>query len=116
MGVLTQSLAVDCAPDGTPARLEWNGRQYTIVARPLRWFQRRRWWAEEMRAAKGAGVGLVDHEVWRLQVRLARAGHGAPVQTIDLVHHRDSGRWRLDQVHGHVREAAPTRQSVGAAA
>ena len=116
MGTFTQSVAVECAQDGAPARLRWEGREYVLAERPLRWFERRRWWAEEVRAEKGRGAGLVDHEIWRLQVRLARAGLGAPVQTIDLVHHRESGRWRLDQVHGHVREAAPTRQSVGAAA
>ena len=53
---------------------------------------------EEVRAEKGRGPGLVDHEIWRLQVSLARAAH-APVRTLDLAHHLDSGRWRLVRVH-----------------
>ncbi|MCK6095622.1 DUF6504 family protein [Micrococcus sp. 2A] len=98
MGVFTQSVAVERAPDGAPQGLHWNGRDYVIAERPMRWFERRRWWAEEVRAEKGRGPGLVDHEIWRLQVRLARAG-SAPVQTLDVAHHLDSGRWRLIRVH-----------------
>lgn len=107
MGVFTQSVAVERAPDGAPASLRWNGRDYVLAARPLRWFERRRWWAEEARAEKGRGAGLVDHEIWRLQVRLARAG-SAPVQTVDVAHHLDSGRWRLIRVHEQARDLQRT--------
>ena len=61
MGVLTQSVAVECGADGTPQGLRWNGRDYVLAERPVRWFERRRWWAEEVRAEKGRGAGLVDH-------------------------------------------------------
>ena len=98
MGTFTQSVAVECTQDGAPARLRWEGREYVLAERPLRWFERRRWWAEEVRAEKGRGPGLVDHEIWRLQVSLARAAH-APVRTLDIAHHLDSGRWRLVRVH-----------------
>lgn len=98
MGIFTQSVAVECTPDGTPHRLHWNGRDYALAAHPLRWYERRRWWAEEHRAEKGRGPGLVDHEIWRLQVRLARA-RNAPLQTLDVAHHHDSGRWRLVRTH-----------------
>lgn len=101
VGIFTQSVAVECAQDGTPQRLRWNGREYALAERPLRWYERRRWWAEEYRAEKGRGAGLVDHEIWRLQVRLARAGN-APLQTVDVAHHLDSGRWRLIRIHDGV--------------
>ena len=103
MGVLTQSVSVECGADGTPQGLRWNGRDYVLAERPVRWFERRRWWAEEVRAEKGRGAGLVDHEMWRLQVRLARAG-AAPLQTLDVAHHLDSGRWRLVRVHEHAQD------------
>lgn len=107
MGVFTQSVAVECAPDGAPQRLRWNGRHYVLAERPLRWFERRRWWAEEVRAEKGRGAGLVDHEIWRLQVRLDCAGP-APLQTVDVAHHLDSGRWRLIRVHEMAQDLRRT--------
>ncbi|MDY6054791.1 DUF6504 family protein [Micrococcus sp.] len=105
--MFTQSVAVRCAEDGTPSRLEWEGREYVLAAPPLRWFERRRWWAEEARAEKGRGPGLVDHEIWRLQVRLARAG-GAQARTVDVAHHVDSGRWRLIRVHEAAQDLRRT--------
>ncbi|MDO5635284.1 MAG: hypothetical protein Q4G34_10515 [Micrococcus sp.] len=98
MGTFTQSVAVQCNDRGEPEALRWNGRDYLLAERPLRWYERRRWWLEEVRAEKGRGPGLVDHEIWRLQVRLARAGN-APVQTVDVVRHLDSGRWRIVRIH-----------------
>ena len=103
MGVFTQSVAVGRSSAGVPEQLEWNGRTYTVAAEPVRWFERRRWWAEERRAESGRGAGLVDHEVWRVQVRLARAPR-SPLLTLDISHHLDSGRWRLIQIHDAVRQ------------
>ncbi len=103
MGVFTQSVAVERTAAGAPARLEWDGRTYVVAAEPVRWFQRRRWWTEERRAERGRGAGLVDHEVWRVQVRLARAPRSA-LLTLDISHHLDSGRWRLIQIHDAVRQ------------
>jgi hypothetical protein len=69
-----------------------------VAAEPVRWYERRKWWVEERRAERGRGAGLIDHEIWRLQVRLA-AARRAPLLTRDLAHHRHSGRWRLVRVH-----------------
>lgn len=101
MGIFTRSVTVGCTAAGVPLRLEWDGRSYVLAAEPVRWYERRRWWAEERRAERGRGAGLVDHEVWRVQVRpeLAR---GAPLLTLDLSHHPGSGRWRLVRVHDVV--------------
>ncbi|REE02978.1 DUF6504 family protein [Citricoccus nitrophenolicus] len=98
MGIFTQSVAVGCTTAGAPERLEWNGRIYVLAAEPVRWYERRKWWTEERRAERGRGAGLVDHEVWRVQVRLEKA-RNAPLLTLDLSHHVDSGRWRLVRVH-----------------
>lgn len=108
MGVFTRSVTVGCTTAGVPLRLEWDGRSYVLAAEPVRWYERRRWWVEERRAERGRGAGLVDHEVWRIQVRpeLAR---DAPLLTLDISHHRGSGRWRLVRVHdavGHTGEGA----------
>lgn len=107
--MFTQSVGV--APDGhgVPRYLEWAGRRYVVAAEPVRWYERRKWWVEERRAERGRGAGLIDHEIWRLQVRLARA-RNAPLLTLDVAHHRDSGRWRLVRVHD--RTAAPLQRSA----
>jgi hypothetical protein len=70
-----------------------------VAAEPVRWYERRQWWMEEHSAERGRGPGLVDHEVWRLQVRLERAGN-APLLSLDITHHQDSGRWQLLRDHG----------------
>ncbi|WP_396134671.1 DUF6504 family protein [Citricoccus sp. I39-566] len=98
MGTLTQSVGVTCTTAGPPLRLDWEHRRYIVATEPSRWYERRRWWTEEYRAERGRGPGLVDHEVWRLQVRLERAPN-APLLTLDISHHVDSGRWRLIRVH-----------------
>jgi len=104
MGMFSESVAVGCNPDGQPHTLEWAGRRYTVCTEPVRWFERRQWWAEERRAPLGSGPGLVDHEIWRVQVQPENprpaAGH-LPQEplTLDLSRHLGSGRWRLLRIH-----------------
>ena len=73
MGMFSESVDVDCTASGQPLKLRWAGRQYTVCAEPVRWYERRQWWAEERRAPLGSGPGLVDHEIWRVQVRVGPA-------------------------------------------
>ncbi|MEO5778669.1 MULTISPECIES: DUF6504 family protein [Arthrobacter] len=102
MGVFSESVSVVCSPAGQPETLEWSGRCYTVCVEPVRWFERRKWWAEESRAPLGSGPGLVDHEIWRVQVRASEdAGEG--LLTLDLSRHVGSGRWRLLRVHDAVQ-------------
>ncbi|MET1034208.1 DUF6504 family protein [Arthrobacter halodurans] len=103
MGLFTQSVEVDCSAAGLPLRLRWQGREYRVSAEPVRWFERRKWWAEEVRAERGRGPGLVDHEIWRLQVRLAGRG---PLVTFDVSRQTETGRWRLIRIHDALRESA----------
>ncbi|MFJ5860183.1 DUF6504 family protein [Pseudarthrobacter sp. NPDC092439] len=109
MGLFSESVDVACSPDGEPRELCWGGRSYTVCAEPVRWYERRQWWAEERRAPLGSGPGLVDHEIWRVQV-LPTAGPeangpdaaGEPL-TLDLSRHTGSGRWRLLRIHDALR-------------
>ncbi|TLM86325.1 hypothetical protein FDW83_00765 [Pseudarthrobacter sp. NamE2] len=103
MGMFSEAVAVVCAPDGQPQSLVWTGRSYEVCAEPLRWYERRQWWAEDSRAPLGSGPGVVDHEIWRVQVLPAGSGTGkGKVQeplTLDLTRHIRSGRWRLLRIH-----------------
>ena len=97
MGMFSESVDVACAPSGQPQSLDWAGRTYVVCAEPVRWFERRQWWAEEQRAPLGSGPGLVDHEIWRVQVR--DAVDPDRTRTLDLSRHVGSGRWRLLRIH-----------------
>ena len=104
MGLFSEGVDVVCTPAGQPSALTWAGRQYTVCAEPVRWFERRRWWAEETRAPLGTGPGLVDHEIWRVQVRPS-AANAEPEEalTLDLTRDIGSGRWRLLKIHDALR-------------
>ncbi len=112
--MFSESVDVVCTPDGVPLELDWAGRHYTVCPDPVRWYERRQWWAEEQRAPLGSGPGLVDHEIWRVQVRLAGSpagtNPGEPL-TLDLTRHVGSGRWRLLKIHDAL---LPFRKSESA--
>jgi hypothetical protein len=113
VGTFSESVDVVCNGAGEPVEVQWGGRQYTVCAEPGRWYERRQWWAEERRAPLGSGPGLVDHEIWRIQVvpsradgkRLDSAESLEPHEslTLDLVRHTGSGRWRLLRIHDALR-------------
>jgi hypothetical protein len=97
MGMFSESVDVACSPAGEPLSLRWAGRNHDLCAEPVRWFERRQWWVEEQRAPLGSGPGLVDHEIWRVQVR--DPGNPERTLTLDLSRHVGSGRWRLVRIH-----------------
>ncbi|MET3920584.1 hypothetical protein ABIB26_001516 [Arthrobacter sp. UYEF20] len=105
--MFSESVDVACTPSGVPLKLDWAGRHYTVCAEPVRWYERRQWWAEEPRAPLGSGPGLVDHEIWRVQVRPADPspvdGAQTGTLTLDLSRHVGSGRWRLLRIHDALR-------------
>jgi hypothetical protein len=107
MGMFSESVDVVCTPAGQPLKLQWAGRHYTVCAEPVRWYERRQWWAEERRAPLGSGPGLVDHEIWRVQVRADPQSAGSrdagELLTLDLSRHVGSGRWRLLRIHDALR-------------
>ncbi|UXM90012.1 DUF6504 family protein [Paenarthrobacter sp. JL.01a] len=106
MGLFSESVVVNCTETGQPQEVQWKGILYTVTNEPVRWFERRQWWAEENRAPIGTGAGLVDHEIWRVQLHPLQAGQKENhTITLDLVRHVGSGRWRLLRIH----DAAPAR-------
>ncbi|PRB41811.1 hypothetical protein CQ020_21815 [Arthrobacter sp. MYb23] len=104
MGLFSESVSVSCTDAGQPQEVQWKGTQYTVTNEPVRWYERRQWWLEESRAPLGSGAGLVDHEIWRVQLLPSTAEPEASHSiTLDLVRHLGSGRWRLLRIH----DAAP---------
>lgn len=113
MGLFSTSVNVICTEDGQPQDVRWQGRDYQVCAEPSRWYERRQWWLEETRAPLGTGAGLVDHEIWRVQLVPAPHSGTHPGRqtedtgkniTLDLVRHLGSGRWRVIRIH----DAAPS--------
>ncbi|MFI7578975.1 DUF6504 family protein [Kocuria kalidii] len=92
MGFLTESVDVDCDTDGMPVGVRWRGRNYLVAQDPVRWYERRAWWAEDARLPKDHGIGAVDQQMWRVQVQL---NVRSELLTLELVHTLDTGRWRL---------------------
>jgi hypothetical protein len=107
MGLFSESVNVICTEEGQPKEVRWQGHDYQVCAEPSRWYERRQWWVEETRAPIGAGAGLVDHEIWRVQLERVPSDRHAvePGITLDLVRHLGSGRWRVIRTH----DAVPSR-------
>ncbi|MHC6592579.1 DUF6504 family protein [Arthrobacter sp. C152] len=103
MGMFSESVEVLCSVSGQPETITWAGTDYRVCAEPLRWYERRQWWAEDSRAPLGTGPGVVDHEIWRVQVLPSSAPAGAETLTLDLTRHIRSGRWRLLRIHDALR-------------
>ncbi|MER2133970.1 MAG: DUF6504 family protein [Arthrobacter sp.] len=103
MGLFSEAIEVVCSPAGIPLRLIWQGRTYKVAANPVRWYERRRWWEEELRAERGHGPGLVDSEIWRVQARLSPR---SPLRTLDISRQAASDTWRLIRIHDALRESA----------
>lgn len=85
---------VACTPAGVPLRVVWRGRTWRVGARPVRWYQRRAWWSEVPRAKKGASVGLIDTEIWEVQLQL---GVRSELVSMQLLHDAETGRWEIRQ-------------------
>ncbi|MDD0858326.1 hypothetical protein NHF46_12235 [Arthrobacter alpinus] len=96
MGTFTESVTMECSPDGEPVRMWWRGLCHEIVAKPQSWYQRRPWWQDHTSLRPGEGVGYVDTQIWRLQV--VRDGEPG-ILTMDVLLYRPSLRWRVIKVH-----------------
>ncbi len=101
MGLFSESVEVACTPSGVPLRLLWRGHNYQMAAEPLRWYERRNWWAEEARAEMGRGAGLVDHEIWRIQ---ARINETSQILTLDLSKQTGTQNWRIIRIHDAIQD------------
>lgn len=92
MGFLTESVDVECDTEGVPVGVRWRERHYRVAQEPVRWYERRAWWAEDLRLPRDRGIGAVDQQMWRVQVQLTVRSE---LLTLELVHTLDTGRWRL---------------------
>lgn len=77
---------------GMPTTVLSQGRQWSVGAEPVRWFERINWWETSRRMPKGHS--RVDVEVLQLQVRL---GNNSKSELITMYLQRDGlgGGWRL---------------------
>lgn len=87
-----ESVEVQFTTAGQPLRVRRQGREWRVVAEPIRWFERFNWWESELRAPKGSPF-RIDALVWQVQVSLG-ARTSEPV-TWELVHHAPTGGWRV---------------------
>lgn len=98
----TESVGVATTPAGVPLRVLWRGRTWHVRATPLRWYEHRPWWTQAARAPKDASAGIVDIEIWRVQLQLGRRSE---LRTVELAHDEPSGRWTIsdtpDLAEGH---------------
>ena len=96
-----ETVEIQFTTAGHPLRVHRQGRIWTVVAEPVRWFERVKWWESELRAPKGASF-RIDALVWQVQVSLGSTT--SDVLTWELINHPSTGGW-------HLRERA---QSIAA--
>ncbi len=104
MGMFTESIEVARAANGMPLRVNWQGQDYRLVAEPQCWFERRKWWEENLRIPQGIGAGIADYEMWRLQ--LVAVSGSRQERTVDVSFDVQTGRWRLVRVHQALAQSA----------
>ena len=104
MGMFTEAIEVTRAANGTPLRVRFRGQDYRLVAEPELWFERRKWWDENLRIPRGIGAGVADYEMWRLQI-IPACGRGEPV-SIEVSFDVQTTRWRLVKVHSELARSA----------
>jgi hypothetical protein len=78
--------------NGIPTAVLSRGREWTVGAVPVRWFERINWWESTRRMPKGTSG--VDVEVLRLQVRLGSNSKSA-LTTLYLQRDGVGGGWQL---------------------
>ncbi|MDQ0663970.1 hypothetical protein QFZ35_002468 [Arthrobacter ulcerisalmonis] len=78
--------------NGMPTAVLGRGREWTVGAEPVRWFERINWWESSRRMPKGRSG--VDVEVLQLQVRLGNNSRSA-LTTLYLQRDGVGGGWRL---------------------
>lgn len=114
MGIFSDAVTVESSPEGVPLRLWWHGECYSIAPHPLCWYERRPWWERDSRVRPGEGVGVVDTQMWRLQLRHEDGrgiGGGADEGlSIDVVRYRPAERWRVIKIYDAVEESFKEEQ------
>lgn len=101
MGIFSEGIDLVSSPEGELLQLCWRGAHYTIEPHPLCWYERRAWWESESRVPPGEGAGIVELQMWRLQLRCDGI---SGCLTLDVVHYLPGGQWRVIKIHDAVDE------------
>lgn len=97
---IDEAVDVSLSNAGEPCGFSWQGRNYSVNAKPLRWFARREWWVEAARVQRGIGAGVLELEMWRVCACL----DGGPTGIFELIHIDQDNSWKL--VRYYLAEAA----------
>lgn len=65
-----ESVTVSVNWAGEPVKFVWSGATYAITAKPVRWYDRRQWWAEAGRVQRGIGAQVLEVEMWQVQAEI----------------------------------------------
>jgi len=87
-----ESVDIRTTVQGAPVVVLRGGREWDVVAEPVRWFERVSWWEQSRRMPRGHG--RVDVEIWQVQVDPGTGPHSGAL-TWELVRDGDAGGWYL---------------------
>ncbi|ROS62111.1 hypothetical protein EDF38_1213 [Frigoribacterium sp. PhB160] len=90
-----EQVPVETTEGGAPLRFVWRGVVYGVVSSPERWMTRREWWRSAQRAPRGAGEGLVEMPVWRVDALPLTDGAHRVDGTFDLALDPAGDTWLL---------------------
>lgn len=92
-----ESVTVSVNWAGEPVKFVWAGATYAITAKPVRWYDRRQWWAEAGRVQRGIGAQVLEVEMCQVQAELQDAIRATlPKFEFELMHSKNV--WQLVRV------------------
>jgi hypothetical protein len=92
-----ESVTVSVNWAGEPVKFVWAGATYAITAKPVRWYDRRQWWAEAGRVQRGIGAQVLEVEMWQVQAELQDSIRATlPKFEFELMHSKNV--WQLVRV------------------
>ena len=92
-----ESVTVSVNWAGEPVKFVWAGATYAITAKPVRWYDRRQWWAEAGRVQGGIGAQVLEVEMWQVQAEVQDAIRATlPKFEFELMHSKNA--WQLVRV------------------
>jgi len=92
-----ESVTVSVNWAGEPVKFVWAGATYAITAKPVRWYDRRHWWAEAGRVQRGIGAQVLEVEMWQVQAEVQDAIRATlPKFEFELMHSKNA--WQLVRV------------------
>jgi hypothetical protein len=90
-----EKVPVETTEGGTPLRFTWRSVVYGVVSTPELWITRQAWWKSATRAPRGAGPGLLEMRVWRVDALPLTDGAHRVDGTFDLALDPVSREWLL---------------------